>query len=95
MVDRQHNRLGSWTAVVVLTVLLILLVLTFPYQGVGSCSSDATFSTGVGGCNQYLLSWHGGVKFPDWQWLPLAYVAAILGTAVGLVLALRGALRSR
>jgi len=96
MASQEHRRPGrTWVLVAVLAVLLALLVLSFPYSGVSACPSRATLTTDGGECVDNLLSWHGWIRFPHWDWLPLAYAVAIVVVVVGLVLSVRRALRSR
>jgi hypothetical protein len=89
MSSQDHRRRGrTWVAV---GVLLGLLLLTFPVSGVGACPGPVALTTDGSGCVDNLLSWHGWVRFPHWDWLPLAYVVVI----VGLVLSVHRALKSR
>ena len=96
MADKAHRgTVRSWVMAGVLTVVLALLVLTFPYQGASGCPSRATLTTDGGGCVNNLVSWHGWVRYPYWEWLPWVYLAAILGVLVALVITVRRAVRAR
>ena len=96
MADQAHGgTVCSWLIAGALTVVLALLVLTFPYQGVSGCPSRAILTTGGGGCVDNLLSWHGWVRYPHWDWLPWVHLAAMLGVLVTLVITVCRAVRAR
>jgi high-affinity Fe2+/Pb2+ permease len=96
MVGQARRRLtGAWVVVGALAVVLTLLVLTFPYTGVSGCPGGTTLTTEGNGCVDNLMSWHGWVRFPHWDWLPWAYLAAIVGVIIAVVISVRRALRAR
>jgi hypothetical protein len=92
--EANSGAVRFWALAVTLAVVLALLVLTFPYMGVSGCPSGATLTAGGNDCTNNLLSWHGWVRFPYWEWLPWVYFVAILGVVTALVLTVRRALRS-
>jgi hypothetical protein len=91
----RGGRVRAWWLSAVFAAGLTVLLLTFPSQGVSFCPYRAVLSTDGGGCVSNVLSWNSWVRFPDWQWLPWAYLLAMGALLVALVVTVRRAASRR